>query len=200
MSGRGKVILGIDPGYAILGWGVVRVGHSEPHDPTGRGISECSLKVSKNSEILRGGGESAPQNDSVEYLDHGIIQTHATEEMGQRLAQICRELTAIIKKFQPTEIAIEEVFFGKNAKTAIKVAHARGVVMMCAVEHTGRIFEYKPANIKLAIAGAGNAKKPDVQACVQEILRLAELPKQDDAADALAIALAHMRLCHCEEP
>ena len=163
---RSRVILGIDPGYAILGWGVIRVGIAS---------------------------SQAPRND-VEYIDHGIIQTHASEEMGQRLALIYNELAAIIKKYNPDEIAIEEVFFGKNAKTAIKVAHARGVVMVCAVEHTGRIFEYKPANIKLAIAGAGNAPKPQVQEQVQQILKLAELPKQDDAADALAIAIAHTRL------
>ena len=166
-----KIILGIDPGYAILGWGVIRVGIASSR---------------------------TPRND-VEHIGHGTIQTHASEEMGQRLALINRELAEVIKKHQPDEIAIEELFFGKNARTAIKVAHARGVILMCAVEHTGRVFEYKPANVKLAIAGVGNAKKPVVQSMVQEILNLAELPKQDDAADALAVALAHVRLSLCEE-
>ena len=161
---RSRIVLGIDPGYAILGWGVIRTNGTN-----------CT------------------------HVDHGTIQTHASEEMGQRLALICKELSAVIKKHQPDDIAIEELFFGKNARTAIKVAHARGVCLMCAVEHTGRVFEYKPANVKLAIAGAGNAKKPEVQARVQEILKLAELPKQDDAADALAVALAHVYLCHSED-
>jgi len=149
-----RVILGIDPGYAIMGGGVIET---------------------NGTDFI--------------HVNHGVIETHASEEMGQRLALIHRELSAVIKKYQPAEIAIEEVFFGKNAKTAIKVSHARGVILLCAVEHTGRVYEYKPANIKLAVAGVGNAKKPQVQARVQEILRLAELPKQDDAADALAIAL-----------
>jgi len=160
---RSKVILGIDPGYAILGWGVIRTNGTD-----------------------------------CQHIGHGTIQTHASEEMGQRLALICKELSAVIKKHQPDDIVIEELFFGKNARTAIKVAHARGVCLMCAVEHTGRVFEYKPASVKLAITGAGNAPKPQVQAQVQEILKLAELPKQDDAADALAIAIAHMRLTHTE--
>ena len=149
---RGRVILGIDPGYAILGWGVISDG---------------------------------------KHLAHGIIQTYPTDEMGQRLAYINRELTAIIKKHQPTDIAIEEVFFGKNAKTAIKVSHARGVCLLCAVEHTGKIYEYKPAQVKQAVVGVGNANKNQIQSMVQKILNLKEIPKPDDAADALAIAITH---------
>jgi crossover junction endodeoxyribonuclease RuvC len=151
-----KIILGIDPGYAIMGWGVIRARGSE---------SEC--------------------------LGCGVIETSPAEEMGQRLALINRELAAVIAKFRPDDIAIEELFFGKNAKTAIKVAHARGIVMMRAVEHTGRIFEYKPAQIKQAVVGVGNADKTQIQFMVQKILGLKEIPKPDDAADALAIALTH---------
>lgn len=159
---QSKIILGIDPGYAIMGWGVIELN----------------------------GGDS-------KYIGHGVIETHASEEMGQRLALLYRELGAIIRKYRPDEISIEELFFGKNARTAMKVSHARGVILLCAVEHTGRVFEYKPANIKQAVVGIGNAKKPQVQARVQEILQLAELPKQDDAADALAIALTHAILSAC---
>jgi len=156
MQKGNKVILGIDPGYAIMGWGVIRTNGSE---------SEC--------------------------LGYGVIETHVSEEMGQRLAIINRELEKIIAKFQPTDIAIEELFFGKNTKTAIKVAHARGIVLMRAVEHTGRIFEYKPSQIKQAVVGVGNADKAQIQYMVQRILNLKEKPKPDDAADALAIALTH---------
>lgn len=151
-----KIILGIDPGYAIMGWGVIRA---------------CG-------------------NDT-EALGFGVIETHVSEEMGQRLALINRSLEAIIKNYQPDDIAIEELFFGKNAKTAIKVAHARGIVMMRAVEHTGRIFEYKPAQIKQAVVGVGNADKNQIQFMVQRLLGLKEIPKPDDAADALAICLTH---------
>ena len=153
---QSKVILGIDPGYAIMGWGAIRTCGS---------IAEC--------------------------LGYGVIETHASEEMGQRLAIINRDLAAIIDKYQPDDIAIEELFFGKNTKTAIKVAHARGIVMMRAVEHTGRIFEYKPAQIKQAVVGVGNADKAQIQFMVQKILNLKEKPRPDDAADALAIALTH---------
>ena len=145
-------IIGIDPGYAIMGWGVIRNG---------------------------------------QHLAHGAIQTHASEEMGQRLALINRELEIIIKKYQPDDIAIEELFFGKNTKTAVKVAHARGIVLMRAVEHTGRIFEYKPAQIKQSIVGVGNADKTQIQFMVQKILNLDTPPKPDDAADALAVAITH---------
>lgn len=153
---KSKIILGIDPGYAIMGWGVIR--------------SEGSTSI---------------------CLGYGVIETHASEEMGQRLAIINRDLANIIEKYKPDDIAIEELFFGKNTKTAIKVAHARGIVLMRAVEHTGRIFEYKPSQIKQAIVGVGNADKNQIQFMVQKILGLREKPKPDDAADALAIALTH---------
>lgn len=153
---RSKIILGIDPGYAIMGWGVIRAAGN---------VNIC--------------------------LGYGVIETHASEEMGQRLAIINRELAKIIEQYKPDDIAIEELFFGKNSKTAIKVAHARGIVLMRAVEHTGRIFEYKPSQIKQAIVGVGNADKNQIQFMVQKILGLHTKPKPDDAADALAIALTH---------
>ena len=155
-----KVILGLDPGYAILGWGAIRV-----------------------------------ENNNTQCLGFGAIQTHASEEMGQRLAIINRELETIITKYKPDDIAIEELFFGKNTKTAIKVAHARGIVLMRAVEHTGRIFEYKPAQIKQAVVGVGSADKKQIQFMVQRILGLREIPKPDDAADALATAITHSAYC-----
>jgi len=156
---RSKVILGIDPGYAIMGWGVIRTLAAE---------AEC--------------------------LGCGVIETCPSEEMGQRLAIINRELAEIIEKYRPEDIAIEELFFGKNAKTAIKVAHARGIVMMRAVEHTGRIFEYKPSQIKQAVVGVGNADKNQIRFMVQRLLNLKSIPKSDDAADALAIAITHCAL------
>ena len=153
---REKIILGIDPGYARLGWGVI---------------------------LARG-------ND-FRLVDYGCIETPKEEELPQRLAILNQTLESIIGMYKPTDIAIEELFFGKNTKTAIKVAHARGIVMMRAVEHTGQIFEYKPAQVKQAVVGVGNADKQQIQFMVQRLLNLREIPKPDDAADALAIALTH---------
>ena len=151
-----RIILGIDPGYAIMGWGVI---------------------------VARG--------SQVRVVDYGVITTHKDEELGQRLAHINAELEKIITKHQPHDIAIEELFFAKNVTTALQVAHARGIVLMRAVHHSGRIFEYKPAQVKQATTGVGNADKKQMQFMVQRILGLSEIPKPDDAADALAVAITH---------
>lgn len=151
-----KIILGIDPGYARVGWGVVRASGS-----------------------------------SCVCLGYGCFETSADEEIAQRLALIEAELVRIIKKFQPNDIAIEELFWGRNVTTGIKVAMARGVVLVRAVEHTGRIYEYKPSQIKHAMTGVGNADKKQMQFMVQRILGLKEIPKPDDSADALAVAITH---------
>ena len=153
---KDKVILGIDPGYARVGWGV----------------------ISASGNDLRG-------------LGYGCFETSPSEEMGQRLALIDRELRKVIDQYKPTDIAVEELFFGRNVTTAIKVSHARGIIMLRAVEHTGRIFEYKPNQIKLSITGAGHADKHQMQFMVQRLLGLSEKPKPDDAADALAVAITH---------
>jgi crossover junction endodeoxyribonuclease RuvC len=156
MAQNYKIILGIDPGYATLGWGVVKCTGSE-----------------------------------FTHIAHGVIVTPKDEGMGQRLCEINNDLTEIIETYKPDEIAIEELFFAKNAKTAINVAHARGIIMMRAVYHSGRIFEYKPNQVKQATTGTGAADKKQIQFMVQRILGLSEIPKPDDAADALAIAITH---------
>ena len=152
-----KIVLGIDPGYARLGWGVV---------------------------LQRG-------NENI-LLGVGCIETPKDEELAQRLAIIDRELEKVIKQFNPTDIAIEELFFAKNVKTGIQVAHARGVIMLRAVHHSGSIFQYKPSQIKQATTGVGNADKKQVQEMVKRILGLREIIKPDDAADAVAVAITHI--------
>jgi len=151
-----RVILGIDPGYARLGWGVI----------VARG-NECRL------------------------IEYGCIETPKEEELPQRLAIINAELETIISKHQPTDIAIEELFFSKNVTTGLQVAHARGVIYLRAVHHCGQIFQYKPNQVKQATTGVGNADKKQIQEMVKRILNLDKIPKPDDAADALAIAITH---------
>ena len=124
-------------------------------------------------------------------LGYGCVETPAEEELGTRLCILNEALVKVIEQFKPTDVAVEELFFAKNTKTAMNVAAARGVVLMRAVYHSGRIFEYKPNQVKQATTGVGSADKKQMQFMVMRILGLLEVPKPDDAADALAIAITH---------
>ena len=147
--------LGIDPGTAIVGYGLVRE--------------------------LRDGSLSA--------VDYGVITTPAGIPMGERLEMIFDGLTAIIERHQPDRAAVEEMFFGKNITTAITVAQGRGVILLTLRQAKLPINEYKPNFIKQSISGYGGAKKPQMQEMVRIMLGLDSIPKPDDAADALAIAI-----------
>ena len=152
-----RVILGIDPGYARMGWGVIAVRDGQ----------------------------------SIECLGFGCVETPKEEEMGTRLAYLNDALNQIIAHYRPNDIAVEELFFAKNVKTAMLVAHARGVIMMRSAMHTGRIFEYRPNAIKKAVTGEQKADKKMMMSAVSRILGFNNAPKLDDTADALAIALTH---------
>ena len=149
-------ILGIDPGYAIVGYGVIDY-------------------IGNNFKI-------------VEY---GAITTEAGEEMNSRFKTIHDDLNTIIERTGPEFMAIEELFFNSNQKTAINVAQARGVLLLSALNHGVRIFEYTPLQVKQAIAGYGRADKNQVQQLTKTLLNLDKVPKPDDTADALAIAICH---------
>ena len=149
-------ILGIDPGYAIVGYGVIDY-------------------IGNNFKI-------------VEY---GAITTDAGEEMNSRFKTIHDDLNTIIERTGPEFMAIEELFFNSNQKTAINVAQARGVLLLSALNHGVRIFEYTPLQVKQAIAGYGRADKNQVQQLTKTLLNLDKVPKPDDTADALAIAICH---------
>lgn len=150
------IILGIDPGLAIVGWGVVdhRAG-------------------------------------KFKTLGYGAIRTPAGIRTEERLAGIYRDLTAIIQHFQPEEMAVEELFFNTNITTGIRVAEARGIVLLCGEQNGVRISEYTPLQVKQAVVGYGRAEKKQVITMVTSILGLKEPPKPDDTADALAIAVCH---------
>ncbi|MBE7086784.1 MAG: crossover junction endodeoxyribonuclease RuvC [Clostridiales bacterium] len=127
----------------------------------------------------------------AEMLDYGIVSTPKTENLAVRLCLIEKGVKQIIEKYKPDQIAIEELFFAKNVTTGINVAHARGVVLLTAVKECGNIFEYTPLQIKQALTGYGRAEKIQIQHMVKTLLRLNSIPRPDDAADALAVALCH---------
>lgn len=150
------IILGIDPGYATIGYGVIE----------------------KNGSDIRA-------------LDYGTIQTPKDESIPVRLAMLDEALTKIIRKFKPDAVSVEELFFNTNITTGIKVAQARGVILVCAIKECGRLYEYTPLQIKQALTGNGRAEKKQVQYMVKSFLNLEKEPKPDDAADALAAAICH---------
>ena len=151
-------ILGIDPGIAIVGFGLI--------------------------ESDRG---------NMRMLQYGAVTTEAGLPLATRLVQIEDDMRALIRLLQPDEIAIEELFFSKNITTGIAVAHGRGVVL-CTAERLGiPIFEYTPMQVKQAVVGYGLAEKRQVMDMTRRLLKLKAVPKPDDAADALAIAICHAR-------
>lgn len=129
--------------------------------------------------------------NEYELLDYGCITTTMAHSLAQRLNQISKDLQEIVDQWQPDIIAIEEIFFSKNIKTAMTVAHARGALMQKLSSEGYEICEYKPQQIKEAVCGYGRADKTQVQKMVQLLLKMDHLPRPDDAADALGAAICH---------
>jgi len=127
--------------------------------------------------------------DKLKIIDYGCIKTEAKFSTAERLKQIDQQLTKLIRKYKPGRIAVEDIFFFKNLKTAVKVSQARGVILARAVQPKISVMEYTPLQIKQAVTGYGRADKKQVQKMVQVILNLKEIPQPDDAADALATAI-----------
>lgn len=150
------VILGIDPGYGTVGYGV---------------IEKLGAKIVA--------------------LDYGVIQTSKEDCFAKRLSHIDRGIRALIERFHPDEAAIEQLFFAKNVTTGLQVAEARGVIELAIYQQSVPLFQYKPNEIKLAITGWGKAEKRQMQEMVKTHLGLSKIPRPDDAADALAVALCH---------
>jgi crossover junction endodeoxyribonuclease RuvC len=149
-----RVILGIDPGLADTGYGVV---------------------INSGSDFI--------------CLDYGVIKTKAFDKDSLRLKILYNDLLSIIDKYQPDLVAVEQLFFNTNAKTAILVGQARGVVLLAIEEKKIPMVQLTPPQVKLAVTAYGQAPKKQVQLMVQKILNLAKLPCPDDAADALAVAI-----------
>lgn len=127
-------------------------------------------------------------NDNPRLLDFGVFTPKGTHQI-ERLKTIFAEVTKLIKRFKPDYMAIEELFFSKNAKTAISVGEARGVILLTAAQVNLPVVSYTPRMVKLSICGTGSADKKQIQKMVMTILHLSHIPASDDAADAIAIAL-----------
>jgi crossover junction endodeoxyribonuclease RuvC len=136
-----------------------------------------------------GYGVIATEGSRIKYLDCGVIETDAKSLFSERLMAINRELKKIIKKYKPDLVSVEELFFYKNVTTAVKVGQARGVIILTAGLEKVPVVEYTPLQVKQAISGYGKAEKKQIQQMVKVFLGMREVPKPDDAADALAIAI-----------
>ncbi len=149
-------ILGIDPGFGMVGYGLIDLDGNEE-----------------------------------KILEYGIIKTDPQASLSKRLVEIYEEISKLIKIYQPTESAVEELYFFRNVTTAIFVGEARGVIILALEEAKTIIYEYTPMEVKMAVTGYGKATKRQVQEMVRVILKMDKIPKPDDAADALAIAICH---------
>lgn len=149
-------IVGIDPGTARVGWGLI-------------------------------------EGDKQKYtmLQYGCIETDKTKQPYHRLQEIYQEVYGILTTERPDQVVVEQLFFARNVTTAMAVSQARGVILLAAAHANLPVYEYTPMQVKQSITGHGRAEKPQMQAMVKLLLKLKEIPKPDDAADALAIALTH---------
>lgn len=147
-------ILGIDPGYGRMGYGVVE-----------------------------------KKGSDWQYVAHGCVETNAKREFSDRLFELYKELTRLITHYQPTRAAVEDLFFSKNVKTAMHVGQARGVILLTLIQAGLSVDEFTPLQVKQAMTGYGRAEKQQLQKMLALLLKLSKKPLQDDAADALAIAL-----------
>jgi len=158
------LVLGIDPGTATTGYGLVR----------------------------------DREDGSLEMIAFGTIQTPAGMPAHQRLLQLFHQLNELILLHRPDACAVEKLFFQSNVKTALAVGQARGVVMLAIAEAGLAVQEYTPNEVKQAVAGYGSADKKQVQEMVRALLGLSDIPRPDDAADALAVAICHLHTRHYE--
>ena len=153
------IVIGIDPGVARLGYGVIKVD---------KGV--------------------------ITPLCYGCIETTAGRRQAERLLEIYTEITALFARYPPDSLAIEKLFFSKNVTSAMSVSEVRGVILLAAEQHHLPVEEYTPNQIKQAITGSGRADKAQVQEMIKRLLHLDEIPKPDDAADGLSIALCHIHI------
>lgn len=155
MPAKSKIWIGIDPGIARLGFGVIAR------------TSDGGLKT----------------------IDYGCLTSRGAQPIDQRLLSLYRQLLRVLKKHSPDYMAVEQIYFAKNTKTALTIGHARGIILLVAALHNITVREFTPLQIKQALTGYGRADKHQVQQMVKTILNLKKIPQPDDTADALATAL-----------
>ncbi len=156
------LILGVDPGIAITGYGLLE-----------------------------------QNGNRIKPLKYGVIRTSSDLMAEERLMTIHQKITDLVKEYKPEVMVVEELFFNKNTRTALTVGQARGVIMLVAAEQRIKFAEYTPLQVKMAVVGYGRAEKRQVQEMVRVLLGLNAIPKPDDAADALAIAICHAHSWRC---
>lgn len=149
------------------------------------------MGIDPGTGILGFGIVDIDTKGKASLVDAGVIRTQVKETDSNRLATIYDELHEIITEFKPAIMSVEKLFFAQNVTTAISVAQARGVVLLCGKQHGLELFEYTPLQIKQALTGYGRADKKQIQEMVRVVLGLKEVPKPDDCADALAAAICH---------
>lgn len=164
------IIVGIDPGLATIGYGVIKTPLRKRDVP----FSHSRIK------------------GRITCLNYGIIKTDALLDKENRLKIISNETTRLLKQYRPHYLAIETLYFFKNMKTAMPVSEARGVILLSAAKKKIKIEEYTPLQVKMKICGYGRAEKKDIQETIKKILKLKDIPRPDDAADALAIAVSSL--------
>ena len=150
------IVLGIDPGYALMGWGVVEA-----------------------------------EGSRMKLINYGCIETKAGVPMQNRLRTLQLGVRDLLNIYRPDDVAFEELFFARNVTTALMVGAARGAAIIAAAEYTENLYEYTPMQIKQAITGYGKADKKQIQQMVKLLLKMDEIPRPDDAADAIACAITH---------
>lgn len=150
------IVLGIDPGYALMGWGVVEA-----------------------------------EGSRMKLINYGCIETKSGRPMQDRLRTLQLGVRDLLQIYKPDDVAFEELFFARNVTTALMVGAARGAAIIAAAEYTENLYEYTPMQIKQAVTGYGKADKKQIQQMVKLLLKMNELPRPDDAADAIACAITH---------
>jgi len=152
------IVIGIDPGLATVGFGVLR------------------------------------KEEKITPLSYGCIRTSPEKQTPERLSEIYEEINALFEKYAPSAVAVERLFFNKNVTNAMSVSEARGVIFLAAQQKRIPVYEYTPLQVKQAITGSGRADKKQMQEMIKRLLNLKEIPKPDDAADGLSIALCHINV------
>jgi len=182
------IILGIDPGYGKCGWAVLAKGEQMQN-------AKCRMQNAEfNNKNQNKTFKIQHSSFNIQLIACDCIETDSKKVLPDRLKEIYDAIEYIIKKYHPTELAIESLFFFKNQKTVMQVSQARGVIIVAAKNHNLKVSEYTPLQVKQAVIGYGRGDKLQIQKMIKLHLCGQVMPKQDDTADAVAIALTHLQM------